>query len=88
MNDDERAQAQAQAARHEAAIRRRQTIRLVSIGVLAAAFAGVALDNRQDVTVGWLFDEAQIPLIVALLASFVAGWVIGAFVSRRRSRPD
>jgi len=86
VNDDEREQAAV--ASHDAAMRRRQQLRLVSIGVLAAAFAGVALDNTQDVAIGWLFDEAKVPLIVALLASFLVGAVIGAFTSRRRRKRD
>ncbi len=75
-------------ARHDAKVRRRQTARLVVIGVLAAVFAAVALDNTQEVAVGWVVDEARLPLIVALLAAFVAGAVIGALARRRLHAAD
>lgn len=79
-SDDE----QEQAERLEAKIRRRQTLRVVTLLVLAGAFAAVALDNTQDVVIGWVLDEATVPLILALLASFVVGAIIGALGVRRR----
>ena len=87
MSDTEHHQ-EVELARHDAKVRRQQTVRLVAIGVLAAAFAAVALDNTQDVAVGWVFDEARVPLIVALVGSFLAGAVIGAFARRRRRAAD
>lgn len=64
-----------------------QTIRLVIVVALATAFVAVALDNTQDVAIGWVVNEASVPLVVALLLSFAVGTIVGAYAAwRRRSR--
>lgn len=70
----------------ETRIRRQQTIRVVLSVALAAAFAAVALDNTKTVAVGWVFGQATMPLLVALLATFALGAFIGAVRSRRHHR--
>jgi len=89
MSDIDRAEQQRREAleRHDARVRRRQTARLTVIGVLAAMFAGVALDNTQDVSVGWVLGDASVPLIVALLGSFAVGAILGALGRRQRNQP-
>lgn len=69
--------------RFETKVRRRQTARLAVIGVVTALAVAVALDNRQDVTVGWVVDEARLPLIVVLVAFFAVGVVAGRLLFRR-----
>ncbi len=85
MSDTDRQQQERQEAlaKHDAKVRRRQTVRMTLIGVLAAVFAGVALDNTQDVSVGWVLGDESVPLIVALIGSFLAGGVVGHFGRRR-----
>lgn len=89
MSDTDRAEQQRREAleRHDARVRRRQTVRLTVLGVLAAMFAGVALDNTQDVSVGWVLGDASVPLIVAMLGSFVVGAILGVLGRRHRNQP-
>ncbi len=67
----------------EAAIRRRQTVRLTSLAVIVVAAAALALDNRQDVTLGYVVGERTAPLIIALVVAFVLGGIAGRLTARR-----
>ncbi len=49
-------------AAQEASIRRRQTFRLATIAVIVAAAAALAIDNRQEVTLGYVVGEREAPL--------------------------
>lgn len=72
-----------QLAKEEAKIRRRQTVRVAVIAVLAAVFLAIGLDNTQDVEIGWVVDEVEVPLLFALLVAFAFGAAIG-WLSQRR----
>jgi uncharacterized integral membrane protein len=60
-------------------------IRLIVVLVLVAIFVAVALDNRADVRVGYVTDEALAPGWLVILISAVGGLVIG-WLMRLRSR--
>lgn len=72
------------AAADEAAIRRRQTVRVATIAALVAIAAVLAIDNRQSVTINYLIGDAQAPLVVALIVAFVLGLLLGWLVAWRR----
>ncbi len=54
--------------------------RLVLGLVLLAAVVAFALDNRDDVRVGWVFGDVEASLAVVLLMTAVAGACIGWLV--------
>ena len=62
------------------------TVRLVLVGVLLAVVVAVAVDNRQDAKVGFLFGDVRAPLIVVVLCATVLGVAIGWLLSRRSRR--
>jgi uncharacterized integral membrane protein len=64
-------------------IRARQTFRLVVVVVLVAIVVAFAVDNSQDVEVGWLFGEGSLPLWVVIVATFVVGNLAGYVAGRR-----
>jgi uncharacterized integral membrane protein len=64
-------------------IRARQTFRLVVVVVLVAIVVAFAVDNSQDVEVGWLFGEGSLPLCVVIVATFVVGGLAGYVAGRR-----
>ncbi len=72
----------------EAAIRRRQTARLVVIAVIVAVAAALAIDNRQDVALSYLVGERSAPLIIALVVAFLLGAIAGRLTSSRRTSRD
>jgi uncharacterized integral membrane protein len=59
-----------------------QRIAVVVLIVIVVAFV---LDNTDEVRIGYVVGEADTPLIVALLAVFVAGIAVG-WLSGRRGR--
>jgi uncharacterized integral membrane protein len=59
-----------------------QRVALVVLIVVVIAFV---LDNTDEVRIGYIVGEADTPLIVALLAVFVAGIAVG-WLSGRRGR--
>jgi len=61
------------------------TFRLIVAAALIVAVVLVAFDNKEDVEVGYVFDEAQAPLWVVLIAAAICGVVIG-WLLRLRSR--
>ena len=88
MSDQEREREQEQAREHDARlaakVRRRQTLRVGLVVVLGVVCAAVALDNTDSVAVGWVFGDAEVPLIAALVTSFVLGVLLGVLGHRRR----
>ena len=62
-------------------VKRRQSIRVFVFTVLVGAVALLVADNTDDVTIGWLFDETEMPLIVALLGTWAAGLVTGLLIA-------
>ena len=71
-------------AQREAAIRRRQTMRMLVLAAIVAVAAALALDNRQSVTLGYVLGERRAPLVIALVCAFVLGAVSGRLLGRRR----
>ncbi len=63
--------------------------RLVVIGVAIAAgvvLVLLALDNRQDVRVGYLFGELTAPLWTVVVLAAAAGLILGWLIRHRRRR--
>jgi uncharacterized integral membrane protein len=84
MSEQEREQEQEHDAQLAAKVRRRQTLRVGILVVLGVICAAVALDNTDNVALGWVFGEVEVPLIAALVASFVLGVLLGVLGRRRR----
>jgi uncharacterized integral membrane protein len=61
------------------------TIRLVVIGILVLVLAALVIDNTDDVEIGYLFGETDMPLVVVILVSAVLGALI-AWLFRRARR--
>ena len=62
--------------------------RIVVVVLLLAVLAAVALDNRQNVRVGWVIGDGDTPLALVVGLAAVAGAIIGWLVlhwPRRRS---
>ena len=72
--------------RSEASIRRRQTVRVVAILVLLAIAVSLAVDNAQEVEIGWVFGDLRAPLVAALAVAFALGGAVGLLVARRQQR--
>ena len=60
------------------------TIRLVVIVILLVVLAALVLDNTDDVEIGYIFGDSEMPLVVALLAAAVLGALIGWLFRRAR----
>lgn len=61
------------------------TPRRVAAAVLVVVVVAFVLDNREEVPVGYVFGERSTPLIVVLVAVFLAGLAVG-WLSGRRGR--
>ncbi len=72
--------------REEAAIRRRQTMRLGAMAIVVAVAAALIIDNRHDVRLSYLVGEREAPLIVALLVAVAVGIALGWMARRNRAR--
>ncbi|MCU1397233.1 MAG: hypothetical protein JWN62_342 [Acidimicrobiales bacterium] len=57
--------------------------RFIIITALVAVLVIVALDNRSDVRVGYAIGEADAPVWIVLVASAVAGMIIGWLIRHR-----
>jgi uncharacterized integral membrane protein len=74
--------------RHAAAVHRRdmaRLIRLVVIAVIVAALIAVAMDNRDDVRVGYAVGDTEAPVWIVVVVATVCGVFIG-WLSRHRPR--
>lgn len=63
--------------------------RLVALVVVLALVVAFGVDNRRSVPVGFVFDDAKIPLVWVIFVSLVAGAVLErlyVFVRRRQRR--
>jgi uncharacterized integral membrane protein len=67
---------------HDAAL----IVRLVLIVALVVVLVVVALDNRDDVRVGYAIGHKQGPIWVVILCSAAAGVVIGWLIRHRPRR--
>ncbi|HUR03762.1 MAG TPA: LapA family protein [Nonomuraea sp.] len=63
---------------------RRDIVHIVVALALVAAIAALALDNRQEVTVSWLFGDATMPLYQLFVGTFAVGVVVGFLLRMRR----
>ena len=61
------------------------TIRLVVIGILVLVLAALVIDNTDDVPIGYVFGDTDMPLVVVILVSAVLGALI-AWLFRRARR--
>jgi uncharacterized integral membrane protein len=70
------------------AVHRRDLARIVQLVVIVAlviAFVAVALDNRDEVRVGYAIGDAHAPVWMVIALSAVGGLIIG-WLLRMRSR--
>ena len=71
---------------HTGAVHRRdvaQLIRWIFIAAIVVVLVLVAMDNRDDVRVGYAVGDTTGPIWIVILASAVAGIVIGWLVRHR-----
>jgi uncharacterized integral membrane protein len=61
-------------------------LRLFVVAALVAAIVIVALDNRDDVRLGYVFGDAQAPVWIALVAAGIVGVMIGWLLKHRSHR--
>ena len=61
-------------------------VRLLVAAALIAAIVIVALDNRDDVRLGYVFGDVQAPVWIALVAAGVVGVLIGWLLKHRSHR--
>lgn len=74
---------------HAGAVHRRDmaaVIRFLVAAIVVAALVIVGLDNRDDVRIGYVFGDANAPVWTVLVASAIAGIVIGWLI-KHRARP-
>jgi uncharacterized integral membrane protein len=62
--------------------------RLVIVAAIVVALIVVAMDNRDDVRLGYAVGDAQAPVWIALVAAAVAGMIIGWLMRHRSRRSD
>ena len=63
-------------------------IRFVLIAVVVIALVLVALDNTDDVRVGYVFGDANAPIWIVLVLAAIGGIIIGALLRVRRRHSD
>lgn len=59
-------------------------MRAVAVLALIAFIAALAVDNRQEVSVGWLIGDTEMPLYQVFVATFVVGILAGVIARHRR----
>lgn len=70
--------------RTEKSIRAKQTARIVVVVVVVGLLALWAIANDNEVEVDWLIETTNAPLVVVILASAAAGFIIGLLSGWRR----
>ena len=60
--------------------------RIVVAVVLIVVIAAVAIDNRDDTRIGYVFGDVNAPLFVVLVAAAVVGAIIGWLLVHRPHR--
>ena len=74
---------------HSGAVHRHDAMQLIRWVVIAAIVVGivlVAMDNRDDVRVGYAVGDAQAPIWIVIIIAAVAGVFIGWLVRHRPGR--
>lgn len=72
--------------RHQKAHDTGVILRFILTAVIVVAILIVALDNRDDVRVGYAVGETQAPIWVVLVIAALAGVVIGWLIRHRPHR--
>src|SRR4051794_37027328 len=62
------------------------TLRFIVVAAFIAAIVIVAMDNRDDVRVGYAFGETQAPIWIVLVLAALAGVIIGWLLKHRPRR--
>lgn len=62
--------------------------RIVVAIVLIAVIAAVAIDNRDDTRIGYVFGDVNAPLFVLLIVTAIVGAAIGWLLLHRPHRHD
>ncbi len=71
---------------HAGAVHRRdaaQLIRWVFIAAIVAVIVVIAMDNSNDVRVGYAFGDTQAPIWIVIVLAALAGLVIGWLIRHR-----
>jgi uncharacterized integral membrane protein len=74
-----------------AAVRRRDTrrlMRLLVVLLILGALVAVAVDNRDDVRIGYVFGDATGPIWLVITCAAIAGLVIGWLLAHRSRTRD
>ncbi len=74
---------------HAGAVHRRDAamiIRWVLIAAIVAALVLVAMDNRDDVRVGYAVGDASAPIWTVIVIAAVAGMIVGWLIRHRPRR--
>ena len=64
----------------------RDTIRIVAVLILVAVLVAFVLDNTDDVEIGYVVGDSEIPLIVVLVATALLGALIDRLAQWTRRR--
>jgi uncharacterized integral membrane protein len=67
---------------------RGSAVRWIIAALIVVAIVAVAIDNREEISVGYVFGDASAPVWVVLVAAGVAGIVIGWLVKHRPRHHD
>ena len=76
---------------NSAAVHRHDLARIIRLLVIAALVIGlvvVAMDNRDDVRVGYSVGDASAPVWIVIVAAAASGLVIGWLIRHRPHRND
>ena len=60
--------------------------RILVAGLLIVVIAAVAIDNRDDTRIGYVFGDTSAPLFVVLIAAAVVGAIVGWLLLHRPHR--
>ncbi len=63
-----------------------QIVRWVIVAVIVVAIVALALDNRHDVRLGFVFGDGNAPAWIVVIASGIGGIVIGWLIKHRPGR--
>jgi uncharacterized integral membrane protein len=67
---------------------RSTAVRWIIAALIVVAIVGVAVDNREEISVGYVFGDASAPVWVILVAAGIAGIVVGWLVKHRPRHHD